>query len=173
VAVSGKWAVAFLVAALPLALMLTGCRRTATDPCSSPDTAIVVVVPDHSMWLCERGHAQARYRVAVGGGGAGKMVEGDGKTPLGTYGLGTPRPSARFGLFIPVAYPTEEQKRQGFTGRDVGIHGPDRRCRWAGGLNSLFDWTAGCIALGSDDELQQVAAFVRERRPNIHIRAGR
>ncbi|HTP26807.1 MAG TPA: L,D-transpeptidase family protein [Anaeromyxobacteraceae bacterium] len=161
----------FIVTAA-IGLVGSACRIPPVDPCSSSDAAILVLVSDHSMWLCDRGRAQARYRVALGRGGFGKKVEGDGKTPLGTYGLGAPRASARFGSFIPVSYPTEEQKREGFSGRDVGIHGPDRRLRWAGSLNSWLDWTGGCIALGSDDELQQVAEFVRERRPHISIRSG-
>jgi murein L,D-transpeptidase YafK len=165
---------AFISAAvLTLAVVTSGCRTPAADPCPSSGLAVIVTVLDHTMWLCDRGHARARYRIALGRGGTGKRVEGDGKTPLGTYALGAPRPSARFGTFIPVAYPTEEQKRQGFTGRDVGIHGPDRRLRWAGGMNSWFDWTAGCIALGTDGELRQVATFVREQRPNISVRTVR
>ena len=37
-------------------------------------------------------------------------------------------------------------------------------------MNSWFDWTAGCVALGTDAEVQQVAAFVRERKPSVFIR---
>src|SRR3990172_1580554 len=165
---------AFVKAAI-LALVVAStsrCRGPMADPCLSSGPAVVVVVRDRSLWLCDQGHARARYRVALGRGGAGKQVERDGKTPLGTYALGVPHPSVRFGTFIPVAYPTPDQQRQGFTGRDVGIHGPDRRLRWAGSMNSCFDWTAGCIALGTDAEVQQVAAFVRERKPSIFIRWG-
>jgi murein L,D-transpeptidase YafK len=125
---------------------------------------------DHDLWLCDKGRALARYGVALGRGGTGKRAEGDRKTPLGTYPLGKPRPSNRFGTFIPVGYPTAEQRLQGFTGSDVGIHGPERRLRWAGGASTWFDWTAGCIALGNDENVQSVASWVQVRHPTIVIR---
>ena len=118
----------------------------------------------------ETGRPVAEYRVALGRGGTGKHVQGDEKTPLGTYALGAPRPSSRFGTFIPVAYPTPEQQLQGFTGGDVGIHGPDRRFRWVGRATAWFDWTAGCIALGTDEEVLAVAAWMRGRAATISIR---
>jgi L,D-transpeptidase catalytic domain len=52
----------------------------------------------------------------------------------------------------------------------VGIHGPDRHFRWAGRLNTWFDWTAGCIALATDEEVQAVAAWIQQRGPNVTIR---
>ena len=161
---------AFIVVAVSaLSATLSGCQRTTANQCGVSGAAVVVVVRDHSMWLCDQGHALASYRVALGRGGFGKTTAGDAKTPLGTYALGLPRPSARFGTFIPVAYPTPEQRRQGFTGTDIGIHGPDRSLQWAGRMNLWFDWTAGCIALATDAEVQQIATFVRERGPKLLV----
>jgi murein L,D-transpeptidase YafK len=142
---------------------------TATAPCASSEPQVIVATNEHRLWLCDGGRPLASYRVALGRGGKDKKVQGDNKTPLGTYLLGTPRASARFGTFIPVAYPTPEQRNQGFTGTDVGIHGPDRRFRWAGRMNTWFDWTAGCIALATDEEVQAVAAWV-QRKPTVTIR---
>jgi murein L,D-transpeptidase YafK len=139
-------------------------------PCSSPGAEVVVTTKSHRLWLCDGAQAIASYRVALGRGGADKRVQGDNKTPLGTYALGAPRPSSRFGTFIPVAYPTPEQRARGFTGADVGIHGPDRRFRWMGPANAWFDWTAGCIALATDDEVQAIVGWVRQRNPNVTIR---
>ena len=142
----------------------------APDPCSSREPQVVVVTKDHRLWLCEAGRPVASFHVALGRGGTEKRVQGDNKTPLGSYALGAPRLSSRFGNFIPVEYPTPEQRRLGFTGSDVGIHGPDRRFRWAGRLNTWFDWTAGCVALATDDEIQVVTSWVQNRKPNISIR---
>jgi hypothetical protein len=139
-------------------------------PCSSPSAEIVVATDAHKLWLCESGRPVASYPVALGRGGTDKRVRGDNKTPLGTYALGSPGPSSRFGTFIPVAYPTAEQRLKGFTGSDVGIHGPDRRFRWAGRMNNWFDWTAGCVALATDDDVQAVAAWVRKVKPTVTIR---
>ena len=139
------------------------------SPCANRVAELFVVTSEHSMWLCENGQSRAHYRVALGSGGVGKHAQGDRKTPLGTYLLGQPRPSPRFGKFIPVEYPTAEQRSQGFTGNDVGIHGPDRRFRWAGRANTWFDWTAGCLGLGNDEELEKVASWVTEKHPTITI----
>ncbi len=95
---------------------------------------------------------------------------GDRRTPLGTYTLGAPRPSARWGTFIPVGYPTDEQRRRGFTGSDVGIHGPERRLRWLGPINAWLDWTAGCVAVPDDQALARVAAVARRGGAAITLR---
>jgi murein L,D-transpeptidase YafK len=156
--------VSLLAAVAPLA------SGSATAPCSSPEPQVIVATKDHKLWLCDGGRPVTSYRISLGRGGTDKRVQGDNKTPLGTYPLGAPRPSSRFGTFIPVAYPTPEQQRQGLTGSDVGIHGPDRRFRWAGRMNAWFDWTAGCVALATDEEVQAVAAWVQKRKPNVTIR---
>jgi murein L,D-transpeptidase YafK len=131
---------------------------------------VLVVTKDHELLLCERGREVASYRVALGRAGTGKRAQGDDKTPLGSYTLGAPRPSPRFGTFIPIAYPTREQRLRGFTGTAVGIHGPARRFRWAGRLNAWADWTAGCVALATDDEVEAIAAWVQKLKPAITIR---
>jgi murein L,D-transpeptidase YafK len=123
--------------------------------------AIVVDVETHAMRLCEEDRVVQAYRVALGRGGVGKTRQGDGKTPIGEYSLGSPRPSARFGTFIPVGYPTPEQKEKGYTGSAIGIHGPDRRFKWLGRVTSWIDWTDGCIAVGRDEDIDSVAEWVK------------
>lgn len=164
---------------LPCALLVTviaatpALARTARErvpPCARRDAHVLIVTKDHRLSLCEGGREVASYRVALGRAGTGKRVRGDHKTPLGDYALGAPRPSSRFGTFIPIAYPTREQRLRGFTGSAVGIHGPARRFRWAGRLSAWLDWTAGCVALGTDDEVEAIAAWVRARKPAVAIR---
>ena len=151
-------------------LLLAPAAFASKDPCSLYGTAVVVDVHARSLWLCELGATQAHYSVALGRGGTGKRTSGDRKTPLGWYALGEPRPSDRFGVFIPISYPTEAQRRRGFTGGEIGIHGPKRRFEWAGSWNTYVDWTDGCIALGTLDEAMRVATFVREHAPSVLIR---
>jgi len=151
-------------------LLLAPAVFASKDPCSLYGTAVVVDVQARSLWLCELGATQAHYSVALGRGGTGKRTSGDRKTPLGWYALGEPRPSDRFGVFIPISYPTEAQRRRGFTGGEIGIHGPQRRFEWAGSWNTKVDWTDGCIALGTLDEAMRVATFVREHAPSVLIR---
>ena len=151
-------------------LLLAPALFASEDPCSRYDTAVVVDVHVRSLWLCELGATQAHYPVALGRGGTGKRTLGDRKTPLGWYALGEPRLSDRFGVFIPISYPTLDQRKRGFTGGEIGIHGPQRRFEWAGSWNTHVDWTDGCIALGTLDEAIEVAIFVLEHAPTVFIR---
>jgi len=129
--------------------------------CVSDSTSHVEVeLAAHRLLLCRAGTAASAYKVALGRGGVGKKAAGDLKTPLGDYTLGAPKDSAKFYKFIPISYPSELQKKVGFTGADVGIHGPHRYFAWLGSLTTKLDWTQGCIALGSDKEVDEVASFL-------------
>ncbi len=158
---------------MALALLLVpdpGPARRA-NPCRGGEASVVVDTRERGLFLCEGGQPLERFTVAVGRGGTGKQRRGDQRTPLGAYPLGAPRASARYGIFIPVGYPTPQQRRQGLTGTAVGIHGPARPLRWLGSLNTFYDWTAGCVVVGSDAEMDRIAGWVLRRRPaRVEIR---
>jgi murein L,D-transpeptidase YafK len=118
----------------------------------------------HRLSLCDGSKVHHFYNVRLGRGGVEKTHEGDGRTPLGRYELGAPRPSTRFATFIPVNYPTEEQKNRGYTGSDIGVHGPARALAWIGSAMNLLDTTEGCIGLASDAEINDIAAWVTRRQ---------
>ncbi len=156
-----------------LVMALAGCGRPveAAGVCAAPDARIVVDTAKHRLALCEQGQETAVFGIRLGRGGVGKTQEGDGKTPLGVYPLGQPRPSQRFGVFIPIGYPTADQRRQGFTGGDVGVHGPHRWVRWLGALVNTFDSSDGCVGLATDAEIDRIAAWVtRVHPPSIELR---
>jgi len=119
----------------------------------------------HQMHLCSAGKIDRSFAVALGTRGVGKQREGDNRTPLGHYGLGPPRASSNFHIFVPVRYPTPAQARMGFTGGAIGIHGPPRGYGTMAQLAMLVaqDWTAGCIAVATNDDIEAVAAWVRAR----------
>jgi hypothetical protein len=142
-----------------------GARTPAVDGgglCGAPDARVVVDLGRHVLALCDKTTAVESFSVRLGRGGVGKTREGDGKTPVGTYALGQPRPSNRFGTFIPIDYPTAEQKKQGYTGSAVGVHGPPRFVKWLGGLVNTFDLSDGCVGLARDAEIERIATWVRE-----------
>lgn len=141
----------------------------APDACAGLGTR--VLVESHMLHLCEIGRSAAAFGVRLGKNGLGKRRSGDGKTPLGTYPLGQPRASQRYGMFIPVGFPTPAQKRQGYSGGAVGVHGPDRRVRWLGRLVNTFDTTDGCVGLATDEDMNRITTWVRRVRPHtIEIR---
>jgi hypothetical protein len=139
------------------ALMLAGPPGPA-DPCVGHGTALYVDATHRALWLCESGKASGSMPVALGRGGVGKRVEGDAKVPLGVYTLGAPQQSKSFHLFIPVGYPTATQRRHGYTGSAIGVHGPPRA--YQGPMSTDIDWTLGCIAVGTDDESGRVAEWL-------------
>lgn len=156
------------LAGLALAVLMAAphtVTRASNAVCHGKELAVLVDTQRHKLWLCEDGAPANEFAVALGRGGTGKRDEGDRKTPLGIYPLGAPRESARFHTFIPIGYPTEEQRKQGLTGSNLGIHGPDRKLRWLGRAGSWLDWTLGCIAVGSDAAIDEIAAWIRLKQP--------
>lgn len=153
------------VLAVVVGLLISCHARAQAGPCRVHETAVVVETQTRRLYLCEAGHVARSFDVALGAGGVGKQRQGDNKTPLGEYGLGPPRASHDYHLFVPVGYPTVAQARLGFTGSAIGIHGPPRG--FAGLLaragTIVPNWTAGCIALASDEEIEVVAAWVRRQ----------
>ncbi len=131
-------------------------------PCVGKGTALYVDATERLLWLCESGRAREAIPVALGRGGLNKRVEADAKVPLGEYPLGSPLPSKAYHVFIPVGYPTPGQRSQGFTGGAIGVHGP---IRGHGGPSSTkMDWTLGCIAVGTDAEINRVAGWLKATR---------
>ena len=128
------------------------------NPCAAYGTALYVNAAERRLYVCERGQAKESLPVALGSGGIDKRKQGDAKLPLGEYALGQPRGSTSFHAFIPVGYPTAEQRRQGYTGGDVGVHGPPRSIQ--GRATTALDWTLGCVAVGTDEEIDRIARWV-------------
>jgi murein L,D-transpeptidase YafK len=127
----------------------------------------------HRLHLCEDGREIGEYVVSLGSGGTRKTADGDRKTPLGKYPLAGSRPSARYGAFIGIGYPTEPQRTVGYTGKDVGIHGPPRSearfpqrspASHGSAIRIIEDWTNGCIATQTDADLREIAAWVRRTK---------
>jgi hypothetical protein len=137
--------------------------------CDAGETGVVVDTTAHRLHLCERGAVKARFAVALGMNGVDKRRTGDNRTPLGIYPLGTPRASASFHRFVPVAYPTPAQARAGLTGSAIGIHGPPRGLDGIARLQALVatDWTAGCIAVATDDDIEAIVRWLDTRNVRI------
>lgn len=140
------------------------------NPCDGVKNELRVDTDQHVLRLCEDGRVAVEYPVSLGRGGVGKRKQGDRKTPLGRYSLAAPRPSSSFGTFVLLGYPTAQQRKSGFTGSDVGIHGPPGP-RLEGDqpttttlLRARSDWTDGCIALDSHREIEAIASWIKRKR---------
>lgn len=129
-------------------------------PCPKTGPAVVVSTATHRLVLCEAGQAVHVYEVAIGSGGPAPGRVGWAQTPLGTFRLNAPIPSAKFHVFVPLANP--DPKR--FSAWAIGLHGPMRGWEDAGHVNVETDWTLGCIAVATDAEIDDIAAWVRRLR---------
>lgn len=156
-----------------VAILLAGCGRELPTEgldaslCQQRGTSVLIHLDNRTLYLCDTEAPTSEYPVALGRGGTGKEAEGDNKTPIGEYALGVPRRSSRFGMFIPIGYPRADQKRKGYTGSAIGIHGPSRDFAWASQMNTVTDWTQGCIAVASDGAIEEIAAWVRDKEPSV------
>jgi hypothetical protein len=148
-----------------LFVLATAAPVAADQPCQTTRDAHIVVSSDaRRLWLCD-GHREVKsYSVRLARNGTGKRTAGDAMLPLGSYVLGSPRESTKFGLFIPIGYPSPPQAAQGYTGGAVGIHGPHRAVRWLGHFVNAFDTTAGCVGVATDRDMSEIAGFAREQR---------
>jgi murein L,D-transpeptidase YafK len=142
----------------------------ARPACPPTGDVVAVFTLKRELWLCRSGVETARVRIALGRGDGEKRRSGDGRTPVGSYTLGSPRPSTLYGTFVPIEYPTREQARRGHSGNALGIHGPPRGQSEPDYPTTAVDWTLGCIATGTDADVEAVAAFVRRYQPTLLVR---
>lgn len=143
-------------------------------PCKTGGTLVHIQTEAHVLHLCENRRSVRQYPIALGTGGTGKRAARDHKTPLGRYSLAGPRRSEKFGMFVGIGYPTDEQRQRGYTGTDVGIHGPPRAisdlqetmvrmgapATWSG-MTTSVDWTDGCVAVDTDADINAIADWMR------------
>lgn len=114
---------------------------------------------------CLQGKLDWAVKSAIGTAGLDKRIEGDRKTPTGTYWLGYPKKSLLYGLFIPVGYPNLDDIGLGYTGSAIGIHGPLRFLTCVPQKSLERNWTAGCLAVGRDEQILAISHWVLDHWP--------
>jgi len=124
-------------------------------------TRIAVFKASRKMYLLHDAKTLKSYRIALGGDPIGdKKVEGDGKTPEGTYMIDRRNPNSAYHLSLGISYPNTEDAAEAEAlgqkpGGDIFIHGrAGTKAQRAG------DWTAGCISV-TDREIEEIYAMVR------------
>jgi L,D-peptidoglycan transpeptidase YkuD (ErfK/YbiS/YcfS/YnhG family) len=132
--------------------------------CPSGGRLIMVDTRTRVLCLCRDGKVDGQFRAVLGRGGVDKRREGDGRTPLGRYSLGEARPSSRYHLFLPVGFPTAEQRAHGYSGSDVGVHGPHAALAWLLHATAWVDWTTGCIAVATTRQAELIAKWVHDAK---------
>ena len=146
---------------------LAGCSkfRTYTGP---EVTKIYVFKGDRVMHLMSGPDTLRSYDIALGFAPVGdKKIEGDGKTPEGTYLIDRRNPNSSYHLSVGVSYPDANDLAEAIAlgkrpGGDIFIHGRGEGWKKLGRRKG--DWTAGCIAV-TDREIEEIYAMVRTGTP--------
>ena len=89
-----------------------------------------------------------------------KEIEGDGKTPVGTYSINDKNPNSGYHLNLGVSYPNAKDRSYAKTlgkspGGDIKIHGMKNGFGFVGKFHRFWDWTHGCIAV-TDAEIEEL-----------------
>jgi hypothetical protein len=107
------------------------------------------------------GQAVRVYLVALGGDPVGpKQVEGDMRTPEGSYVINDKNPNSAYYKNVGISYPNaadrERAKKLGKSpGGDIKIHGLAPHFAAIGAAHRLTDWTWGCIAV-TNAEMEEI-----------------
>ena len=152
-------------------LLLAACGTAHSQPSPAVGTKVDRLFVDKSERLLVAYAANreiVRYtNIRFGDAPTGqKRVEGDERTPEGTYRINGRNPASAYHLSLRISYPNAADrafaKAKGRSpGGDIFIHGQPNA--WPGPPIAR-DWTDGCIAL-SNTEIQQLWDIVPDGIP--------
>jgi tetratricopeptide (TPR) repeat protein len=114
------------------------------------------------LMLISKGEVLKTYKIALGGNPNGpKEMQGDNKTPEGTYCIDSRNKDSHYHRSLHISYPNERDKKRAkelgvSPGGNIMIHGIKKGFSWVGDGQSEVDWTQGCIAL-TDEEIEEIA----------------
>jgi murein L,D-transpeptidase YafK len=161
-------------------IVLAGCAQPPITypvaPKSAPAAPVRAVKADRvvvnknarELMLIRQGQVIRTYPVALGPNPSGhKIMEGDGRTPEGSYVLDWRNPNSRFYRSIHVSYPGPADRRLAAQlgvspGGMIMIHGEASYLSFSG--QALGDWTEGCIAV-SNGAMDEIWALVDDGTP--------
>lgn len=148
-----------VVAGLALA-PLAGCGIFSTGYRGPQVTRLVVLKSTRKLYALHNDETLRDFDISLGFAPVGhKQIEGDGRTPEGSYLINRRNPQSQFHLSLGISYPNDQDREFAASigkspGGDIFIHGEDPdRPRLKG------DWTAGCIAV-KNREIERLWAMV-------------
>jgi murein L,D-transpeptidase YafK len=127
---------------------------------------LVVYKHERRLVLLSKGKELSSYRVALGSEPVGpKVRQGDHRTPEGLYTLDSRNPNSHFYKAFHISYPAAKDiaaaRKLGVSpGGDIMLHGLPKKYGWVGRVQTLHDWTDGCIAV-SNEEMDEIWGMVR------------
>ena len=128
-------------------------------------TSVVINKAARKMYLLHEEEVLREYKVDLGFAPLGaKTIEGDGKTPEGTYVINRRNPKSSYHLSVGISYPNTQDVSEANSlgkrpGGEIFIHGQPNDAKARKRAARVDDWTAGCIAV-SNDEIEEIYSMV-------------
>jgi len=132
---------------------------------TEPADKVLIEKKERRLTLLSKGEVIKTYKIALGGNPVGpKEMQGDNKTPEGTYIIDSRNRNSDYHLSLHVSYPNEKDKIRAkelgvSPGGDIMIHGIKNGLSWVGTSHAEVDWTKGCIAV-ADEEMEEIDRLV-------------
>jgi tetratricopeptide (TPR) repeat protein len=123
---------------------------------------LVIEKKARRLMLISKGEVLKTYKIALGGNPVGpKEMQGDGKTPEGTYYIDARNRDSRYHWALHISYPNERDRKRArrsgvAPGGNIMIHGIKNGFSWLRAGHAEVDWTKGCIAV-TDEEIEEIA----------------
>ncbi len=123
---------------------------------------ILVEKKARRLMLISKGEVLKIYKIALGGNPVGpKEMQGDNKTPEGTYCIDSRNRDSHYHRSLHISYPNERDRKRAkelgvSPGGNIMIHGIKNGFSWVGDAHAEVDWTKGCIAV-TDEEIEEIA----------------
>jgi murein L,D-transpeptidase YafK len=91
-------------------------------------------------------------------------VEGDHKTPEGSYTIDAKNAQSQFHLSLHISYPSALDRQNAvklgtLPGGAIMIHGLAKQFAYLGALHRQVDWTDGCVAV-TNAEIEEIWKLV-------------
>jgi murein L,D-transpeptidase YafK len=131
---------------------------------------VLVIKHERTLQLLSHGKVIKSYKVALGTEPIGpKQIQGDHRTPEGTYLLDSRNAHSQFYKSIHISYPNQQDKAHAaaahaMPGGDIYIHGLPNGYGAVGAAHRMRDWTDGCIAV-TDTEIDEIWNRVKNGTP--------
>ncbi len=161
------WAFIILITGLSFLLYLNFMKAQPAESLSA-DAVITHIQVEKSlrkMHVFSGDSLLKTYDISLGFSPEGhKEMEGDGKTPEGTYYITDKNPNSAYHRNLGISYPNDQDRKAAAKlgkspGGDIKIHGLPNGKGAFGKAHLLQDWTHGCIAV-TNEEIEELILLV-------------
>jgi murein L,D-transpeptidase YafK len=135
-------------------------------PAGKEIDSLVVLKAERHLYVYSKSQLLKIYKIALSDKSiGGKEIEGDRKTPEGSYYITDKNPNSGYHKNLGVSYPNQKdidyaQKLGKSPGDNIKIHGIRNGMGFLGKFHRWRDWTLGCIAV-TDAEIDELFEAVK------------